>query len=490
MSNALLAQNGDSLEFRQYFYDDGSLSSEGYIEDGQPEGYWKSYFPNGTLKSEGDRVDHFLNGPWRFYNQEGELVNIIRYSFGKKQGLSETFQDSVLIAEEPYQNNRQEGLSKYYYPDGSIEKWVPFRRGSEDGQGYHFTPEGTVDAVLTYSSGVLTREQKINRTNRLGMKQGLWMEFDRNMNIRVEGTYRDDLKHGYWKFYQPNGNLIRIEHWINGVLQEDDDNTTKMEIVRTVHPTTGAIATLGGYQDGEKEGVHQQFDEDGNPIGAQLYRDDILLAEGRYDEEGRRQGEWKYYYPDGALKAIGYYVDDFKNEQWKYYFQDSTIEQVGYYIYDAPDGTWNWYFEDGELRKKQQFVDGLASGPVIEYNDSNEVIVEGQYIDGLKTGIWKYSNHNVVEYGEYVQDERQGIWRSEWIENEQLHELTEWDNGVQIGRYIKYFPNGNIRIRGTYNSGEKHGTWEYFAENGARIVTVEYDNGVELKYNGSRLRNP
>lgn len=488
VSNVCLAQD-DSLQFTQYLYDNGRVASEGYLENGQPEGYWKSYYPSGILKSEGNRENHLLEGEWKFYSDSGQISNIIRYSAGLKEGISEEFVDSIVVAREPYSNNRKNGLAKYFYEDGLIERWVPFDDGREDGKGYHFRRDGTVDAILTFQSGVLTREQEINRTNRLGLKQGLWVEFHRNMQPRVEGTYRDDLRHGYWKYYQSNGNLIRIEHWVMGILQEGDDQTTKMEVRRTIHPNTGELASIGTYQDGEREGVHQQFDEDGNPISSQLYRDDILLAEGLYDDRGRKQGEWKYYYPDGTLKAIGDYVDDMRMNQWKYFYEDSTLEQVGRYYYDVPDGTWRWYFEDGELRKEQEFRDGLENGNIIEYNDSNEVIVRGQFIDGLESGIWEYTSHNVIETGEFIQGERNGRWIVKWIDTDQLKEITNWSDGVLDGQYIRYFADGVVRLRGKYVNGFKDGVWEHFASNGARVVTVEYDMGKELKYNGSRLRN-
>lgn len=484
---SLFAQNRDSLQFTQYRYDNGQISSEGHLLDGQPEGYWKSYYPTGVLKSEGNRKDHFLDGPWKFYNEEGELETVIRYLIGEKNGIRETWRDSVMVAAVPYLKNKQDGLAKYFYPDGSIEKWVPYIRGREQGKGYHFAPDGTVDAILTYKSGVLVQEQEINRVNRLGLKQGVWIDFYASMDIRVEGTYKDDLKHGYWKYYQRGGNLIRIEHWIMGVLQEADEQTTKIDIRREIHPSTGEVASIGAYQNDKKEGVHQQFDEDGNPIGSQLYHQDVLLAEGMYDQLGRKQGEWKYFYEDGSIKAIGNYVDDFKNDRWKYYFRDSTIEQVGRYILDYPDGTWEWYFEDGSVRKTQEFLDGLENGPVLEYNDSNQVILRGQYVDGLRTGTWIFTEDKTMETGEFVNDLKEGTWITRWIETEQIRSQTEWINGVKEGNYVRYFENGQIQMRGKYSNDKKQGIWEYFATNGARIVTVEYDDDVELKYNGNSI---
>lgn len=488
VNNALWSQS-DSLTFVQYEFTNGNISSEGYLRDGQPDGYWKSFYPDGTLKTEGNRENFQLDGPWKFYNESGELTSIIRYSEGQKNGIRERLKDSVVVSREPYVNNVLEGTAEYFYDNGQIQKIVPYVNGREEGRGYHYNTDTIVDALLTYRSGVLTIEQNVNRYDRFGLKTGLWVEFHRNMNIKVEGTYKDDLKHGFWKYYQPNGNLIRIEKWIMGVLQENDTQTQKIEIRRELDPNTGALASIGAYQDGEKEGVHRQFDSDGNVTGGQLYHEGILLAEGVYDELGRKQGIWKYYYEDGTLKATGRYINDRREDEWKYFFANGDLEQVGRYISDEPDGTWTWYFEDGELRKQQEFFEGLADGPYIEYNDSNKVIITGQYTDGQEDGEWVYHTHNVIEKGTFVLGERQGMWTQVWEDINQTRHEGNWVANRREGIHIWYYKNGQIQRRGSYSGGEKHGIWELFASNGARVNTVEYENGVEVKFNGTSLRD-
>lgn len=477
----------DSLEFIQYRFDNGGISSEGYLREGQPDGYWKSYYPDGTLKAEGNRADFLLDGAWKFYSPTGQIQTVIRYAAGKKSGIREQWTDSVIVAEERYADDRQEGISRYYYPDGSLEKIILFENGREEGSGYHYNRDGVVDVLLTYRSGVLTKEQNINRYDRLGLRTGVWMEFYRTMAVKVEGTYKDDLKHGFWKYYQPNGNLIRIEKWIMGVLQEDEDETAKLEVRREIDPNTGRISSIGTYQNDEKQGVHRFFDENGNITNGQLYRAGILLAEGIYDDQGRKQGIWKYYYEDGTLKAIGKYINDRRDGEWKYYFEDGSLEQVGSYIYDEPDGIWRWYFSDGEMRKEQTFLEGLADGSYIEYNDSNQVIIQGQYVDGLKTGDWVYSIHNIIETGRYVQGERQGLWTETWVDIDQIRREGNWRNGLEEGIHTWYFKNGQIQRRGPYSNGLKDGIWESFTASGLRIITVKYEDGVEVKYNRTSI---
>ena len=40
-------------EFKVFFYNNGQKSSEGFLEQGKPNGYWKNYYETGILKSEG-----------------------------------------------------------------------------------------------------------------------------------------------------------------------------------------------------------------------------------------------------------------------------------------------------------------------------------------------------------------------------------------------------------------------------------------------------
>ena len=46
--------------YNKFYFDDGTLASEGSMRDGKPDGYWKNYFEDGRLKSEGIRKDLYL----------------------------------------------------------------------------------------------------------------------------------------------------------------------------------------------------------------------------------------------------------------------------------------------------------------------------------------------------------------------------------------------------------------------------------------------
>ena len=49
----------------------------------------------------------------------------------------------------------QEGIWKYYYPDGKVQAIVHFRNGRQDGKSYFFRQGGEKEQTLNYRFGKL-----------------------------------------------------------------------------------------------------------------------------------------------------------------------------------------------------------------------------------------------------------------------------------------------------------------------------------------------
>lgn len=486
---ALSAQS-DSGVFTQYFYENGQLSSEGWLKDGKPEHYWKSYYRNGQLKSEGNRSNFVLDSLWIFYNRAGQKELEIEYDGGLKEGERRTFREGRLIKRENFVEDRLEGWSRFYHPEeGWLVKETPFEDNKAQGQGFEYDKEGGVISLYQYREGKLQRQQAINRYDEQRQKQGVWMEFHSNRNSAVEGLYRNDLKNGYWKYYQKNGNLIRVEKWVNGELQEGAQEVAKVDIKRKIDPKTGKLAFKGAYQNGEPTGVHRFYNEEGEVVEAKIYDQGILLFEGIVDEEGLKQGPWKHFYSDGSLKAEGAYRDDQKYGPWKYYYPDGKLEQEGSYLRGLPEGTWVWYHPNGQEWREEEYVMGAEDGPSVEYDEDGQVIAQGEYIDGQKEGPWRFRLNDHREEGAYFEGLRQGQWRHYYLsaENEQLVFEGLFENGRPQGMHQYFWPNGQLKQRGQYKNGLEDGVWEYFNEDGSRILTIQYQEGEETHYDGKKI---
>ncbi|NMB73291.1 MAG: hypothetical protein GYA22_14215, partial [Bacteroidales bacterium] len=131
--------NGLAQEKKEYtvlYYPNGTKASEGYMRDGQPDGFWIAYYPNGVKKSEGNRKNFLLDSIWVFYNQLGDTAEKISYVLGKKNGYSLRYGYAndrvgkdrlVLVAKELYINDVKEGTSFYYDKQGRLKEMVRYR---------------------------------------------------------------------------------------------------------------------------------------------------------------------------------------------------------------------------------------------------------------------------------------------------------------------------------------------------------------------------
>ena len=485
--NPVVAQEADSIQPAVYYYENGQVSSEGSLRNGKPDGYWKSYYRNGNIKSEGNRKDYLLDGVWKFYNEEGLLYLSIDYLADKKEGFRITYRGDKPAKKEEFHDDQKNGNTMEYYQDGSLKSQIPYVNGREKGLGYVYDTTGQVVTLKTFKAGVLVKEQRINRYDENGKKVGLWMAFHPNQYVSNEGLYVNDLKHGYWKYYKKDGNLIKVEKWINGVLVEDAEEVAKIDVRREIDPQTGRLKSIGGYRNGKKEGVHREYDDQGNVTGSQVYSNGIMLAEGIYDEQGRRQGLWKFYYETGELKEQGRYRNDKREGTWKYYFKDGEIEQVGDFANDLPEGTWRWYYPNKQLRLEEEYVDGFEDGPSVEYSDSGQVIAQGNFVEGFKDGVWVYKIGSIKETGRYFEGEKQGLWRQFYLDNGKVAFEGEYLNGIENGYHRYYHPNGLPKRRGKYNLGIRDGLWEYLDDRGNVRLTIKYENGEEIEYNGEKI---
>ncbi len=481
-------KKNDSLEFKTYYYEGGAKSSEGYLRDGKPDGYWKSYYRNGNLKAEGNRKGYALDGPWMFYNEQGDKVVEINYEKGQKNGLRKTFRENKVVKEETFVDDVLQGYTQEFDLQGRLTRETPFVDGREKGEGYEYNTEGRIITLLTYKDGVLTKKQGINRKDDQGQKQSLWMEFFPNRRVKIEGTYVNDLKNGYWKYYQPTGNLIRVEKWVMGVLQENAQEVAKVEIRREINPNTGKLSFKGSYRNGKPEGVHREYDDEGNVVASKIYDGGIVLYEGIVDDNGMKQGPWKEYYPTGELKAEGMYKDNLKVSKWVYYYIEGNVEQTGNYIKGMPDGLWVWKYLNGQTWREEEYFQGLEDGSSVEYSDSGTVIARGQYIEGFKDGEWFFELNDHREVGSYFEGERKGKWKYYYLNNEELAFEGSYENGLPTGTHTWYYPDGRVKRRGQFVGGTKDGIWEYYQPDGEEIISIEYEDGQEIKYNGERIR--
>lgn len=480
---------GHAQEKKTYYYENGVVSSEGFMRDGKPDGYWKTYYPDGGLKTEGNRKNFRLDSVWKFYRSDSTLERSISYREDLKTGPERTYSIKGILQEEiPFENNIKSGTARYYYPTGELQKELSFVNNKEEGKGFEYDVDGRIITLLTYKNGFIYAQEKINRYNTEGKRTGIWQDLYVPGRIKEEGNWTNGLRNGVFKFYNRKGELERLERYEDGELVKGDNDSAVLDIRKEVYDS-GKIKSIGSYKEGKKHGVFREFDEQGNVTNSFVYDQDTRSGEGLLDTLGRKQGVWKWYYPDGSLKSQGAYKDGKRDGPWTYFFSTGKIEQKGNFKEDIFTGDWKWYFPSGSVHREELYRKGKEDGHTVEYDSLGNVITEGDYVDGLRTGKWKLTVNDHTEEGEYADGERTGEWIWKY-DNGQEAFKGEFQGGIPIGKHRYWYRNGNLKMRGTYEGGELSGRWEYYDEMGMPTLTMDYEAGIAMKINGQKIKLP
>lgn len=483
---SLMAQEKpDTLNYTVFYYANGVKSSEGKLIDGKPEGWWKSYNAEGKLISEGNRKNFKLDSLWVFYNANGDKTLEIRYKEGKKNGQRVQYLDDEFIIDH-WNMDTLVGVVKTYYLDSSLKKITPYEDGKPHGMEKEFDTTGLVRAVTQYYRGVMTRREFINRTDNFGLKQGNWKYFWDNGNLRLEGSYQNDKKNGFFKEYDINGNFLSVSKYQNDLLLEDAPETKILE-KKTAYHSNGQPSITATYYKGVEEGIRREFDTAGNVIKGYIFSNGKLRYEGITDLNGLRQGLWKEYYETGELRSEGRYTNSRTVGKWKFYFPNKTIEIVGEYDKRGrKTGEWQWFYPNGSPLLIENYEDGELEGEFVEYDEEGKELSKGKYVGNEKEGAWIYRNGEMTEKGSYYDGMRQGTWKW-WYGNGKLASEIEFEQDLPNGKFTTHWENGKTKLTGKYITGEKTGQWTRYDEEGNVVLTTLYKDGVEIMWNTYKI---
>jgi len=491
------SQENDNLKdgYQVFKYPNGAVSSEGLIKNGKPEGFWKSYYVTGIKKSEGKRTNFLLDSIWLFYDQAGDTTEKINWLYGKKNGWYYKYNKDpshgvYIWSKELFAADRKEGTAFNYYPDGKVLQTFTYNAGKKEGLSKEYDKDGNLITLLEYTNDFLVSRDRINRTDKNGLKQGDWKEFYQNGRIKTEKSYKDDLVHGYYKEYDIHGKLVLTMLYENGaIVKSRVEDEPDIEIVNK-HDEDGKLIYSGPFRNKIPVGVHREYGKDGKVTNAFIYNDNgLLLSEGIVDEAGNRNGKWKDLFSDGKVQAEGQFTDNRRTGQWKFYNISEKVEQTGSYNNNRPDGLWNWYYDNGALRKEEEYFQGQRDGRSTEYSESGDIIAQGQYSDGEKNGPWKYKTGDITEEGKYITGLKDGLWKTSYI-NGKLKFKGNFVQGNPDGQQTFYYENGKIKEEQYFQMGIRQKTWKKFTEDGTTFLVISYKDDVEVSINGVRIKLP
>lgn len=184
---------------------------------------------------------------------------------------------------------------------------------------------------------------------------------------------------------------------------------------------------------------------------------DTLKYEGNFIND-KPTGEFKYYYPNGKIKAVTVYADSGRRAQTVMYFNNGKKNAEGVYINKVKDGLWIYY-------------------------GTNEVkISEENYIKGVKEGTWKYFyDDGKINRAENYKNNLLNGESLDYYADSILKIKCSFLNNKLNGKYQYFYNSGKILLTGSYKNDLKEGEWMFFNENGLGDRKLTYKGGSLVK---------
>jgi antitoxin component YwqK of YwqJK toxin-antitoxin module len=187
----------------------------------------------------------------------------------------------------------------------------------------------------------------------------------------------------------------------------------------------------------------------------------------RFDENNKRTGIWKKYYPNKRIRYVGQFEKGKEIGVFKFYHITSSdhpisikkflknsdsvfvqfftttgrIESEGYLKARKRVGNWKYFYPNGTIMSEENYEKGKLDGEQLIYYPDGKVTESTNYKNGFKEGVnSKFSNKGIL-----------------------IEEIT-YKQGMPNG-LAKYFElNGNLKETGFYKNGKREGVWEYYMD--------------------------
>ena len=161
-----------------------------------------------------------------------------------------------------------------------------------------------------------------------------------------------------------------------------------------------------------------------------------------YYKDGKKDGEWIVYYPNGKIKSKAIYRNNRIYGSVISYYPNGNIQEKGVWKGNKWVGEYFYYYENGKIKYHWNYNErGKRDGEQYYYYDNGQLYVVGKWQNGKETGEIK-----------------------EYYPNGQLRRISTWESGFRDGPYIEYYNTGQLRLKKYFVIGKEDSTrTQYYA---------------------------
>lgn len=334
---------GQSTSRITSYHDNGLLWQYLEVVDGRAHGLYQEWFPNGRIKIEAHLIEGVAD------------IHDLAQATWVFEGMSKVWDDQgTLIGEFFYEKGLLNSPAHYYFPNGKLQKIIPYEQGEV---------------------------------------HGIVQVFDENTELIEEIPHVKGEKHGEATSYWKPAQLLAKETFSKGYLQNAVYYDKSGECVAEIKDGRGKLAqfkdeklqALISYANGIPEGEVQLFFPNGD------LHISYMIKEGKKDGE-----EWEYYLRQDSKalrpKLCLHWHDDRIEGQVKTWYSNGQMESQREINSNKKQGVSFAWYKNGDLMLVEEYEnDLLIKGAYYKKGDKKAVskIESGKGLASL------YSNEGI-----------------------------------------------------------------------------------------------
>lgn len=256
-------------------------------------------------------------------------------------------------------------------------------------------------------------------------------------------------------------------------INQIDSQGRKQGDWKKYYPSNDGLFYEGQFKDDKPYGVFKHYYEEGELKSKTYYLDGLVRSE--------------VYYPKGGLMAKGNFVDKKKDSTWTYFDEAGWISMREDYKSGLREGKSISYYPDGSIAMDKQFLSDKETGPFKQYFSNGKVEMEGEYLGGNYNGQVTnyYDSGKKMHYGEFINGKRNGMWVF-YNADGSVRSMIHYKNGIvnkedpKNGEFISYYESGMPKTIYNYKDGKLHGVFfEYYDKGQMVLVAREKESSYE-----------
>jgi len=370
---ASLAGSGCSRDRIVETYPNGKpkiIRTYGWFGGARPENLIRerTFYFNNHPETDVRFRDGVRHGAYEDFRHNGQRKSKGEYRDGKKEGEWEYFHNQFTVSSRGgYRGDLKEGEWRSYWQNGEVKSQGDYRAGLEIGTWMEWT-----------SKGESLSENSCFEAN----EQGRYLSYHGNKTVMEDYACFKGVPTGAYAKKDPEGGIIE-----RGAF---DARGRKDGLWVTYHPG-GSKASETRYAGGREHDSAYAWDQAGrlrerarfdSGTGERLAYDSLgRLTDGKRFRDGRPDGEFRVYWPDGSLRSVMVYREGMPMDLRKWH-ANGKVSSEGRFAGGQRAGAWKDYWDNGKPREEARYEGGLLHGERLFYDAKGGLLRTQRYERG------------------------------------------------------------------------------------------------------------